>query len=185
MAVDKCNRCGFFEADEKIEEIIDEFFGNTVSEVWLDAEFRHWLKELALQKEMHVCLREQRLCRVCSLVWCYTQMIRGLSAVDEDNDKVILGLLNGVLGLEAERVAALLRNVVINEDKKLRPRTRDVNKNFWRIALKLFQAGKQPRNVLDSERKLIKILRKGGYSIGDLAYVFDRSKATIHENLRK
>lgn len=60
-----------------------------------------------------------------------------------------------------------------------------VLKNFYSIFIKLLWRDNQPKRVRAEEQHFIATLRTQGFSIGDIADIVGRSKATIHDALEK
>jgi hypothetical protein len=61
---------------------------------------------------------------------------------------------------------------------------RSVSANFYFIIVKLMMHSfVQTARIGETERKLIRLLRERGLSIGDIAGIMNRSKSTVHENL--
>jgi DNA-binding NarL/FixJ family response regulator len=63
---------------------------------------------------------------------------------------------------------------------------RTVRANFYFIVVKLIMRSfKQTARIEENERKLIRLLRERGLSIGEIAWIMNRSKSTIHDNLNE
>jgi len=57
---------------------------------------------------------------------------------------------------------------------------------FWFILVRLLRfPNSQTPTVEEHEAKLMHFLYLHHFSMGDLAFIFDRSKSTIHETLKK
>jgi hypothetical protein len=71
------------------------------------------------------------------------------------------------------------------EDLDTKPHNRDQGKSYLRIMWALSNLNNLPRHVDTEEGKKIRLLKEGGYSNSELAYIFQRSKSTIHDVLHR
>ena len=70
--------------------------------------------------------------------------------------------------------------------KKNLDHARSVKANFYFIIVRLLLPDfKQPARMGKTERNLIRHLRERELSIGDIAWILNRSKSTIHDNLNE
>jgi DNA-binding NarL/FixJ family response regulator len=63
---------------------------------------------------------------------------------------------------------------------------KSVRANFYFVVVKLMMHSfEQTARIGKTERKLIRLLRERGLSIGEIAWIMNRSKSTIHDNLNE
>ena len=55
---------------------------------------------------------------------------------------------------------------------------------YLRVLYMAANAFKQERQVDDAEHDQMTLLREAGFSIGELAFIFDRSKSTLHTHVK-
>jgi len=177
LAEEECERCNFFEVDMEKNKVAEEFLSK-LSEAFRP-DFVDVLKSSLEKNRWIETLKAKKYCRLCSFVWCYKILFNDLrKELDDENFE---NLLDEILWAESFRTHQQLSKAILKQ-----PCQKGCEATLLRTYFNLADWGKGPSpQVPEEERNLIKLLRKQGFSIGDLAYIFQRSKATIHENLYK
>jgi len=118
------------------------------------------------------------LCDLCGertiLEFAFKAIVTAEVEDKEIQDRIFLAV-NLLKSISAEGMWIEVKELILKEitDSKLR------GKNVWMLFLKVANMNGQSRHVEDAERNFILILREHGYSIGALAFIFDRYKETI------
>jgi hypothetical protein len=102
--------------------------------------------------------------------------------IDEKETKeCIVNLLNTLTFLTQETVwmgcKRAVHNEIVRSKRKLNART------AWRLFMVLCNIRGQPPHVEEAEANMMVALRKYGYSMGDLGFIFDRSKDTVSRHV--
>jgi len=122
------------------------------------------------------------LCALCGGIKVVKTALLSI-VVDEIEEKetkaLIVDLLNTFSFLAQESMWMECKRIVLNDivTSKLRGRAP------WRLFMQLHNIRGQAPHVEEAEANMMVALRKSGYSMGDLAFMFDRSKDTISRHL--
>ncbi len=141
-------------------------------------------------KDLHVEIVENygsKLCQVCACNQYILEAIIRLREIEKDkgqsdeNDFLLSTVLD--LYLVTHRIAINQFAWAIIEETKQKAKaapTFSLMPSWFIMRLQQFTYT-QPINTTEKERQIIKDMRADGCSIGELAFMFDRSKSTIQE----
>lgn len=121
------------------------------------------------------------LCALCGEIEIVKLALMAVMVDETEGEtrECMLKLLNALTCLAEESVWIECKRAVIDEIASSRLGCRA----SWRLFMRLCNMRGQPQHVSSAEAGLMRDLRKRGYSLGDLAFIFDRSKETIHRHI--
>jgi len=170
---EKCSLCKFFEASEDKQPVLEEA-AQSLSDL-VDREDLERIKA-----KWQTVIQKTVICDYCMLVWCYKSAISHMRAtIQEEQFTKLLTLLKNA---SDKRFHMEVTETYLAEERNI---PSDSRKYFYHVFVKLAWLGEQPPQVNEKELNFIQDLRKQGFSMGDLAFIFDRSKSTIHECLQE